>query len=299
MSPARSKTKARLMEVVTPHKPVNVQLTDLDLEDQLRGEKASSLFLGQFELERIQGALERFGITEQLHKLGYAEVEIEFHARSAFEHFLRIFSREQHDKVLLGEIILKEGHYTPRAPALPDFTLPPLDVLSIEWILMQHVRGQFTPKHRRLPGQNHPGLGLGHKVVDLLLWVTHLMEKEALINMPEYFHNALFYDRWFKFYDPRVQGTMQAVIRDLAAAGYDLADMSYAAYFNCLLNRKTGERFCWQPQEQLLAMSEPARQYLEHPDYARLVRETSEALSFTVDGALFMEKIAKADHLEW
>jgi hypothetical protein len=299
LSISRFKPKTRLFQEFTPSKPVNLTLSEADLDAQLRGDKSSSLFLGQFEKERIEGAFERFGIYEQLRRLGYERITLEFHAHGPFEHFLRLFNDGTGERVLLGEVLLKTGRLVPASQPCPECPLPPLDVLAIEWILMQHVRGQFTYHRRRLPGQNYPGLGLGNRVMDLLLWVTQLLEKDALLNMPEYFHNAVFYDRWFKFFEPEAQGVLDAVQRDLSAAGYDLADMSYAAYFHCLVDKRTGQRFHWQPKEQVLPLADKAKAYFAQPHYARRVQSAADGHEFTIDTPVFEEKMLNVDRIEW
>jgi hypothetical protein len=288
----------RLFHVVEPPEASAFHLTQGDVDEQLRGDKLSSLFLGQFEKEQIADALGRFGILGQLQTLGYHHVNIEFHARELFEHYLRIFDVEGAEAALIAEMVLKLGRYAPPRHPLPAHPLPPLDVISIEWLLMQHVRGEFSPNRRRLPGQNHPGLGLGHKVMDLLLWVASLLEKDAMLNMPGYFHNAIFYDKWFKFADPLKQAEMEAIVRDLTAQNCDLTDMSYAVYFKCLTEKSSGP-YHWEPREQILPLAEKAKYYFELPDYARLADQRRAELSFTLDRAAFAEKMATADGIDW
>jgi hypothetical protein len=299
MSKFRQKPASHLFHVVAPPDLAGFELTQSDLDDQLRGRKLSSLFLGEFEIPQIEPALERFGIVGRLHELGYGRVEVEFHARGPFEHFLRIVEAGGDEPVLLAEIVLKLGRYAPPRQPLPAHPLPPLDVISIEWMLMQHVRGEFTDRHRRLPGQEHPGLGLGHKVMDLLLWVATFLEKDAMLNMPAYFHNAVFYDRWFKFSDPLKQGEMNAIVRDLSAEGCDLSAMSYAAYFGCLVEKNSGAHYHWEPREQILPLAEKAKHYFALPDWAHLAEQRAAELSFTMDRGAFDEKMKTAGDIEW
>jgi len=200
---------------------------------------------------------------------------------------------------ITGEIVLKEGRSLPATQFVPEIKLPSLSLLSIEWILMQHIRGHFTADHRRLPGQDYPGLGVGKLVVAQLQWVAQIMHKDGLMNVPEYFHNATFYAKWFHFLDPRVEGAMEAVAGQLGAAGYDISEISFAVYFECLIDRHTGAVFEWRPHEQVLPLSPMLQEYFAHPAYHRQVAETRDSLSLAVDEPRFCEHMLNADHIEW
>jgi hypothetical protein len=280
-------------------KPEGVDLTESDIGQQLDGDKVSALFLGSFELELIQRALDRFGITQQLRGLGYSPLAIHFRPHGSFEHYLTIRDGSHPDQPQIGEIVLKESRSVPTVQPVPEFRLPSLSLLSIEWILMQHIRGRFTPERRRLPGQNYPGLGIGNQVVALLSWVAKIMHKDGLMNVPEYFHNAIFYSKWFNFIDPRIQGDMEAIYEQLTAKGRDICDISFAAFFDCLVEEKTGAPLPWRPHEQIMPISQTLEDYFAHPTYERLVEERRASLSIGLDLAKFTEHMATVDQLEW
>jgi len=289
------KRRLRLFSLGDDAVPLEMTFSTSDVTEQLAGEKASLLFMGHFEKPRVLDAFERFGILAQLRSLGYSDIHLEFHARGPLEHFMRIYDTTDGEQQLLGEVVLREGRFVPEQSFLDGCALPPLNVLAIEWILMQHFRGGFAADRRRLPGQRHPGLGVGRMVMDLLIWVATLLEKDALMNIPEYFHNAVFYDRWFKFVDPAAQGTLAAILERLGNQGHDLAEISFAAYFDCLVDTRTGRPFIWRTGEQMLPRSPAARDYLAHPEYARRVTEAKAMLSLTVDRERFARKMSEHD----
>jgi len=280
-------------------KPEGVDLTESEIGEQLDGEKVSALFLGSFELDLIRRALDRFGIAKRLAEIGYTDLEFHFRPHGPFEHFLTIRDGSDPDKPQIGEVVLKESRSIPAEQHLPELHLPSLSLLSIEWILMQHIHGQFTAERRRLPGQNHPGLGIGTQVVELLRWVAKIMRKDGLMNIPEYFHNAIFYAKWFFFLDPKVQGAMEAVYEQLTAQGRDICDISFAAYFDCLIDEKTGAPFAWTPHEQILPISETLIDYFKHPTYARLVDERRESLSITLNAHKLATHMQTAEQIDW
>lgn len=294
------KKKINLFQVFEPSPHLSLDLTADDLNEQLAGEKTSELFLGHFEKTRIMNALDNFGILRELTGRGYPDIHLELQARGPHEHFLRLYDQSREKRELLSEIILKEGRYVPAAiPGLDMTVCPVMDVLCIEWILMQDFRGAFQAGRRRLPGQNHPGLGVGQQVVHLLDWVANLLQKDALLNMPEYFHNAVFYDRWFKFVDPCRQGEMTAIVRDLSLAGYDIVDMSHAALFNCLIDRRTALPFHWEGGEQIQPITGPVKYFFTSQGYWQIAKQRSAALSITVDERRFTEKMKDIDQVVW
>ncbi len=280
-------------------KPEGIDLTEADIDDQLSGDKVSALFLGSFELDVVKRSLNRFGITQRLAELGYDNLDIHFRPHGPFEHFLTIRDASHPELPQIGEIVLKESRSLPATQFVPEIKLPSLSLLSIEWILMQHIRGHFTADHRRLPGQDYPGLGVGKLVVAQLQWVAQIMHKDGLMNVPEYFHNATFYAKWFHFLDPRIEGAMEAVVGQLGAAGYDISEISFAVYFECLIDRNTGAAFEWRPHEQVLPLSPILQEYFAHPAYHRQVAETRDSLSLAVDEPRFREHMLNANHIEW
>src|SRR5689334_1469499 len=48
--------------------------------------------------------------------------------------------------------------------------------------------------HRaQLPGQRHPGLGVGNNIHDLLVFLSKSKKRDGLLNVPEHFHNGYLY----------------------------------------------------------------------------------------------------------
>lgn len=281
-------------------KPVGMDLTEVELERELEEhDKFSALFLGSFDLGRIRFALKKFGIPKQLASKGYPSLDIEFRPRGPFEHFLRIYNGDAEKRELLGEVILKVNRYQPSGEHLTRFGLPALNLLCIEWMLMQNIHGEFTPDRLRLPGQNFPGLGVGNQVVALLEWVARMMHKDGLMNIPEYFHNALFYSKWFKFIDPHVQGTMEAIYAQLTARGHEIAALSFAVYFDCLLDERSGQPFSWAPHEQVLPLGDTLRTYFARPEYEEMVAAQREQVHITVDEKTLAEKMINVDDIDW
>jgi hypothetical protein len=69
------------------------------------------------------------------------------------------------------------------------------DLVVIDWLLMQNPRASFSRERPRLPGQTHPGTGLGRDVAQLLVLLCRRVGRDGLLVVPERFHLAELYRR--------------------------------------------------------------------------------------------------------
>ncbi|KAJ3409568.1 hypothetical protein CcCBS67573_g00554 [Chytriomyces confervae] len=148
-----------------------------------------------------------------------------------------------------------------------------MSVTVIEWLAMQDPTLVFSPKRPQLPGQHHPGLGLGRQVTKMLISVSKEKGRDCLLSIPEYFHNAVVYKAagWF-FLNPAFEGYMRALLMDLGAdiQSKGLAAVSWA-FQSCHVVDASGVVEVWQAQEQFLPLSYKMRSYLGSSEYIRLV----------------------------
>jgi hypothetical protein len=68
-------------------------------------------------------------------------------------------------------------------------------VVVVDWLLMQNPRRAFSTQRPRLPGQKHPGTGLGRAVGQLLVLLCRRIGRAGLLTVPEHFHLAELYRR--------------------------------------------------------------------------------------------------------
>lgn len=286
-------------ELTRPHPRSGNVVSDSELFDQLDGEKTSSLFMGIYTREQILMALERFEIMPRIRSLGYVDPWVEFAPRSPFEHRLTIRCLCNGEDHLLGEVIVKEGRFMPKAHFIDGAKVDDLELIFIEWILMQRPCSSFEPDRRRMPGQNWPGLGVGRNVMKLLLWVCRQSERDGLLNFPEHYHNAFLYSEQFFFYDPKKQAEVLALFRDLTTLGLDLSEVSYAVYFDCVLDMNSDEPYNWVAQEQIWPVSDKIKRYFSADQYGAQVTEMLGRLKFGLNRERFEKKMKTADSIVW
>jgi hypothetical protein len=79
-------------------------------------------------------------------------------------------------------------------------------VSFIEYIYLQNPLAQFKEHQSPLPSQLYPSLGCGREVLEMLAAAASEHRRDALLNRPEHFHNALLYNRMgFRFVLPAFQ----------------------------------------------------------------------------------------------
>lgn len=140
-------------------------------------------------------------------------------------------------------------------PAVLEAIGPPgvMELLVVEWLSMQHPRGRFSASRPRLPGQEHPGLGLGRRVADLLELAARRLGVEGVLNRPRYYHNAELYAARFHYLDPVHEGWLVAARRDLADVG--LATRSWLFERRALRRRGVAGRLGFWEGEQVMPIA--------------------------------------------
>jgi hypothetical protein len=144
-----------------------------------------------------------------LREKGFDDLVVDVDTSDAPRHALRIYDGERGAAHLLiecilqfRELVLRTGHHHP--------------MLSIEWLVMQNPRSGFDPARPALPDQAHPGLGLFRWMAELLRLIAVRLERDGLMTQSAHFHNAALYGKAMHYVDPRDEGQLRALERDLA-----------------------------------------------------------------------------------
>jgi len=263
-----------------------------DLLGSPSGMKRSELFLNYYSPEGIRTALEEYGILDRLRGGGLDGFRVWFDLEEPYRHKMRVYLGEQEgSEHLLMELIVREGVVqTPEGLCGPDRAAQrAFPVLVVDWICMQNPRAVFSSERPPLPGQEHPGLGIGYEIYQMLVQMALRLGRQGLMNRPQHYHNAKFYHEMFKFLDPVREGRLIALIRDTEDG--NLADVSWAVYHGCLLDAATGETVPWEGGILICPLSNPLRRYFASRAYHDVVWETVANTSYRVDWSLFRERM--------
>jgi len=269
--------------------------TDFDPEDlgAPEGMKASHLLLNYYGREGVMTALESYGVLDQLRKKGFEEFRLEFDLGDPYRHRLRLhaFSPANGKWNLLIELIVRDDVLTGAgagAGLAAEFP-GPVDAVSVEWLCMQDPTAAFTPDKPPLPGQDHPGLGLGYETFEFLSLMALRLRKGAVLNHPQHYHNARLYHGFFHFLDPVQEGKLIAMIRD--TWNTEMADVSWAVNSGCLLDRATGKYLTWTGGAQVCPLDDALKGFFASQAYRERVWRAASRHKFRIDWTRCRERI--------
>ena len=251
------------------------------------------LFLGRYVKEDLIGMFRDAGIIDVLEAKGYNNLLFKLGRDDQFTSRIFVnFDRDSKDTRLI-ELVVKEASFRPREVFVKGFEWESLLILKIEWLALQDIKGEFSEKKPRLPGQIYPGLGLLRNIQDVLYRIAASSHKDAIMDIPEYYHSAFIYSHLYSFYSPVDSGRLKAMIRDLG--GYRLADVSFAVSLGCLVNEITGLNESWVPSEQIYPISSSVKAYVESNAYKEIEKETADAVRYSIDWARYRYRLERGD----
>lgn len=244
---------------------------------------SDGLFLGRLDAAGLRRELEEAGVLEGLARRGYGPVALEI-SREDNEHRLlvRAAGAGEAEGPALIELRCDEEAVLARdlEPRPDGFEV--LSVLAIRWLALQDPAARFTPERPRLPGQRFPGLGLIRPLILRIHEWARAWGKDALVNYPEFFHNAVFYSALYRFVSPERQGRFEALQRDIGML--PIAESSRAIEEGRVVEEPAGAVLHWEGGEMIVALTDPVRAWLESPAYADAAARARDAVRFWVRG---------------
>ncbi len=260
-----------------------VDLPDRGETDLMAGPRQARLFLGAYDEDGIIDALERHGIMSALARQGISHPLVEFDASDPGRQHLRFLCTKVRPPVLIGETVVTETRI--EIPLISKDEPRGFQALVVQWLLLQNPFASFTPERPALPGQRHPGLRIGRKVMELLVSLARRQRLDAIVNRPEFVHNAWLYSPHFFFVDPVAEGKLAALDRDLSHMG--LAAMAWAVELGCVMDETGSRSIEFYHGEQILPNCRTLHDYFGSEAYQEAKREATLASHFRVDDAEF------------
>eukprot|EP01135_Chromosphaera_perkinsii_P003120 Nk52_evm9s236 gene=Nk52_evmTU9s236 len=169
-----------------------------------------------------------------------------------------------------------------------------LDLLQIEWLLLQNPLAPRNHKQQLFPGQKYPGLGIGPLVLKIFREMTGHMNRDGMVNVPMYFHNALLFSRYFMFLSPIFEGIFLTLVADLKEdlRRYGLPSVSNAILQGRLkLKPENERRVVWVAEEQVYPSSKRMVGYFNSEEYANLCNEYTFVKRADSDGEFSAEEL--------
>ena len=256
-------------------------LSDVGLQELF--EPTRELWLGYYSPEGIELAMERYGVMHDIRRKGYESLRLEVRTEDAEEHLLRVWSDLPRFDEPLIELVVRRTQLILRGELRDAFEVEALAVLSVEWLQLQHPLGVFSEERPPLPGQRLPGLGIAREVFEMLRNVCQRLELSALVTVPSYLHNAVFYGQGFRYLAPVCQGRYEGLQRELGRImgelgvvgdGSVLAASSWALRWGLVTSVDGPRELVKWPHEPMIApVSRQVEAYLKDDWYRAERRE--------------------------
>jgi hypothetical protein len=137
-----------------------------------------------------------------------------------------------------------------------------MQLLYAEWLLLQNPRKRFDEDRPRLPGQEHPGLGLLAEIVALMVVMCERIGLDGIMFVPAHYYMAALGRRHLVFVNPVDAAKYEAMRR--AVSGLGLADATRAIEEGGVIDSTTGSAVEWHTPLMILPINKKLRDRLAH-----------------------------------
>jgi hypothetical protein len=257
---------ARIARELDPHdlqrQSGEWQITEADLMSDLEGPRSKSMrLLDYYSSHGVEFALEKYGLMDEMRKRGFADPRLTVDPSDPERQHLSVHAKKGDQEHLLVELVLRR-----LVRPAPEGLRPPddLQLLFIEWMLLQNPTEQFSLRQPQWPGQEHPGLGTGEQTMVMLYQAAKRLELDGLAHHPSRYHIAFIGGAQFVFLNPMLQGRFEAIREVLAPL--DLAEAAWKMERGEIC-WSDGEPIEWIPEDFVAPASDRFVAYLGSPYY--------------------------------
>jgi hypothetical protein len=268
------------------------QIRESDILSQLTDDKGPSLFLGKYSMNEVIAVLRKRNFLKEAQKRNLWPLSFNLDSSEFPLQRYQIFYREKDPQNMIVDLKIREGRFRMKDEFALKFLSSEYEFLILEWLTLQNPLQDFSPERAPLPGQNHPGLNLGKKVLDIFVYLARLTKKDGLLACPAYFHNALLFSRQFSFINPEKEGEVHAIRKSFPQVSFK--DLAWIVHLNCLKG-KNKETFEWRGERQVYPINKTLRKYFDSKAYKDKVKESQKSLIFTIDWRCYKIKAEKVE----
>jgi acetoin utilization deacetylase AcuC-like enzyme len=242
-------------------------LNEEDLVGLMPGVLGPARFLGYYSRHGLELLLERAGVLAQLRARGFRRLRVELDTRDGEGHTVRILS-EDRPADLLVELRAERSRGA----------IPGMEVISVDWLLLQNPRESFSERRPRLPGQQHPGLGLLRDFMGWLVVVCELHALDGVFFVAAHYHIAMQSRRLVRPLHPPAEARLRAITA--ALEGVPLPEATVAVEEGRVVDAKTGTPVRWEPVATVLPVSQRLGELVSGPGYEEAVAAESARLEY-------------------
>lgn len=253
------------------------KLTNLDMLD-FSNELSTSLnieklIFGRFSDAEIYSMLEEAKIFEMVKRRGYESFKLVTDPISDLDN--RIYIKTESNEILI-HIRLK----------VADFFIKSIQedrkMVYIDWLLTQNIRlGKLKNKKILFQGQEYPGLNIFKELTQFIFLLFSKMNCYGIFNIPEYFHDAVLFQKNFLFIDPIKQGHFKSILKNFK--GRNLRDLSILIHTEKLAFSETNEIYKWKHGEMLFTNDEYLKETIFDKKYFEKVTDAGATRFFLME----------------
>jgi acetoin utilization deacetylase AcuC-like enzyme len=261
-----------LKEAETADDDLPFTLTEEDLVGLVPGVSPVPRFLGYFSRHGVELLLERSGILAHMRAKGFRTLRVELDTRNGLGHTLRVVCEDGPEELLL-ELRAERSR---RA-------VPGMEVIALEWLLLQNPRADFSARRPQLPGQRHPGLGLLRDIMSWLMVVCERHRLDGIFFTTVHYHIAVQSRRLVKPLRATDEGRLRAFAE--ALSDLTLAEAAAAVAEGRVIDETTGEPAAWTPVPGVVSVSERLEALVSGPEYEEAAAREADRLRFRLQHA--------------
>jgi hypothetical protein len=258
-----------------------------ELFSSLAEKKGTSLFLGRYSLNQMAAVLGKRSFFKDVKKRKLWPLVFDLDSSEYPRQRFQIFYKDKKPENMVVDLKIREGVFHPKKKMTLGISLSEYNFLVLEWLTLQNPLLSFSGEKTPLPGQKHPGLGLGKKIVDIFIHLARITRKDGLLISPAYFHNALLFSRYFHFINPEKSGEVQAIRRSFPDVPFK--QLAWIIHLNCMKDNQ-GKKYEWMAEEEVYPLNKVLMDYFDSKDYREIVEKSGKHLSFRIDWECYKKK---------
>lgn len=262
-------------------------IKERDIFSDLEGDKGSSLFLGRYALNEVAAVLRKRNFYREAQKRNLWPLVYHMDTSEYPLQRFQIFFQEGRPENLVVDLKIREGLFHPEKELSLRLPIEHLKFLIIEWLTLQNPLLEFSGEKSPLPGQKHPGLNLGKRVLDIFVYLARISHLDGLLAFPAYFHNALLFCRQFQFLNPRKQAEIMSIQKSFPKVAFK--HLAWIVYLECMRDQDNNI-YKWEAEEQVFSLNKTLKNYLQSKAYEKEFKRSLQKFRFTIDWDCYRNK---------
>lgn len=246
--------------------PENLELNLGDISSEFSSvREGNKLFFGRFHKDEIQDLLEESGIWTTLARRGYVGCNLEINILSYLDN--RIYIKTNKGDVLVHIRLKADDFYFKTINQS-------LKLIYIDWLLTQNINYNKNKPKGLFEGQEYPGLNIFKEITFFIRMLSERLGAHGVYNIPEYFHDAVLFHKYFKFLVPEIEGEFLSLLKFFGKR--NVRKLSDDVHSGNIIYAESKEIYQWKHSEMIYSDLDYMQNQIFNDSYSKIVREHSD-----------------------